>query len=184
MLRGAVIFAMDKIRQIRAGQKVDSTAVLETLGRQLSEPRATNEELFAGMVAPELVERVAPEQEAYSASARAQNAPPQTFFEPVPLLLVRRPLRGDQRSPTALTALSAPLPACSRHGCGSRARRQRHLSGHEAAAGLASVQLLSARTSVQILTAQQEGKLDGEAQTARRDVKHTRPLGEIKSRLP
>ena len=32
MLRGAVIFAMDKIRQIRAGQKVDSTAVLETLG--------------------------------------------------------------------------------------------------------------------------------------------------------
>ena len=40
MLRGAVIFAMDKIRQIRAGQKVDSTAVLETLGKQLSEARA------------------------------------------------------------------------------------------------------------------------------------------------
>ena len=55
MLRGAVIFAVDKIRQIRVGQKVDSTAVLETLGRQLSEARATNEELFAGMVAPELV---------------------------------------------------------------------------------------------------------------------------------
>ena len=35
MLRGAVIFAMDKIRQIRAGQKVDLTAVLETLGKQL-----------------------------------------------------------------------------------------------------------------------------------------------------
>jgi hypothetical protein len=34
---------------------VDSTAVLETLGRQLSEARATNEELFAGLVAPELV---------------------------------------------------------------------------------------------------------------------------------
>jgi hypothetical protein len=61
MLRGAVIFATDKIRQIRAGQKVDSTAVLETLGMQLSEARTTNEELFAGMVAPELVERVAPE---------------------------------------------------------------------------------------------------------------------------
>jgi hypothetical protein len=55
ILRGAVIFAMDKIRQMRAGQKVDSTAVLETLSRQLSEARATNEELFAGMVAPELV---------------------------------------------------------------------------------------------------------------------------------
>ena len=55
MLRGAVIFAMDKIRQMRAGQKIDTTAVLETLGKQLSEARATNEELFAGMVAPELV---------------------------------------------------------------------------------------------------------------------------------
>jgi hypothetical protein len=55
MLRGAIIFAMDKIRQMRAGQKVDATAVLETLGRQLSEARATNEELFAGLVAPELV---------------------------------------------------------------------------------------------------------------------------------
>ena len=55
MLRGAVIFAMDKIRQMRTGQKIDTTAVLETLGKQLSEARATNEELFAGMVAPELV---------------------------------------------------------------------------------------------------------------------------------
>ena len=55
MLRGTVIFAMDKIRQIRSGQKVGSTAVLETLGRQLSEARATNEELFAGMEAPELI---------------------------------------------------------------------------------------------------------------------------------
>ena len=36
MFRGAIIFAMDKIRQIRPGQKMDSTAVLETLGRQLS----------------------------------------------------------------------------------------------------------------------------------------------------
>jgi hypothetical protein len=61
MLRGAVIFAMDKIRQIRAGQQVDSTAVLETLGRHLSEARATNEELFAGMVAPELVRGGPPE---------------------------------------------------------------------------------------------------------------------------
>lgn len=55
MLRGAVTLAMDKIRQMRAGQKIDTTAVLETLGKQLSEARATNEELFAGMVAPELV---------------------------------------------------------------------------------------------------------------------------------
>lgn len=55
MLCGAVILAMDKIRQIRASQRVDSTAVHETLGRQLSEARATNEELFAGMVAPQLV---------------------------------------------------------------------------------------------------------------------------------
>ena len=55
MLGGAVIFAMDKIRQIRSGQKGDSNAVLETLGKQLSEARATNEELFEGMVVPELV---------------------------------------------------------------------------------------------------------------------------------
>ena len=56
MLRGAVVFAMDKIRQMRSGQQVNSLAVLETLGRQLNEARATNEELFAGMVAPELAE--------------------------------------------------------------------------------------------------------------------------------
>lgn len=60
MLRGAVISAMDKIRQIRAGQKVDSTAVLETLGKQLSEARATNEELFQGVVdaAPHLQDKI------------------------------------------------------------------------------------------------------------------------------
>ena len=56
MLRGAVIFAMDKIRQIRTGQKVDLSAVLGTLGKQLCEARDSNEELFAGMVAPELAE--------------------------------------------------------------------------------------------------------------------------------
>jgi hypothetical protein len=61
MLRGAVIFAMDKIRQMRAGHKIDTTAVLETLGKQLSEARATNQELFAGMVAPELVGSGPPE---------------------------------------------------------------------------------------------------------------------------
>ncbi|MFN9754126.1 MAG: hypothetical protein ACK55L_01855 [bacterium] len=48
MLRGAIIPAMDKIRQIRAGQEVVLTAVLETLGRQMSEARSTNEKLFAG----------------------------------------------------------------------------------------------------------------------------------------
>ncbi|MCA2971476.1 MAG: hypothetical protein INH43_23420 [Acidobacteriaceae bacterium] len=37
------------------GQKVDPTAVLDILNKRLSEARATNEELFAGMVAPELV---------------------------------------------------------------------------------------------------------------------------------
>ncbi len=71
LLRGTVIFAMDKIRQIRAGQKVDSTSVLEALGKQLSEARATNEELFTGMVAPDLVGYGAPEQGASSASAAA-----------------------------------------------------------------------------------------------------------------
>lgn len=38
--RGAVISAMDKIGQIRAGQNVDSTAVLATHGKQLSECRS------------------------------------------------------------------------------------------------------------------------------------------------
>ena len=53
MLRGAVTFAMDKIRRISAGQKVDVGGTLATLGKQLSEARDTNDELFAGMVAPE-----------------------------------------------------------------------------------------------------------------------------------
>lgn len=38
--RGALISAMDKIGQIRAGQNVDSTAVLATRGKQLSECRS------------------------------------------------------------------------------------------------------------------------------------------------
>jgi hypothetical protein len=38
--RGTVISAMDKIGQIRAGQNVDSTAVLATHGKQLSECRS------------------------------------------------------------------------------------------------------------------------------------------------
>jgi len=40
---------------IATGQKVDSAAGRETLNQRLSEARARNEELFAGMVAPELV---------------------------------------------------------------------------------------------------------------------------------
>jgi hypothetical protein len=56
MLRGAVVFAMDTMRKMKNGQRVDVIRALETLGRQLSEARATNIEIFEGMIAPEPVD--------------------------------------------------------------------------------------------------------------------------------